>query len=212
MIGKLTGLVDWLGEDRAIIDVSGVGYLVFCSGRTLGRLGGQGQPALLWIDTHVREDHIHLYGFAERAEQEWFRLLSSVQGVGARMAMAILTVLAPEELVRAIASQDKTALTRASGVGPKLAGRITSELKDKVGAVDWGAGGVHEALSGATAGGAAAGGKKAGGVNEDAVSALVNLGYKRAEAFGAVARAAGALGDEAALEDLIRQGLKELTS
>ena len=203
MIGKLTGVVDSTGEDWAIIDVSGVGYVVFCSGRSLARLGSAGQPASLLIETHVREDHIHLYGFADPAERDWFRLLCTVQGVGARMALAILTVLSPPELTQAIAAQDKTVLTRASGVGPKLAGRVVAELRDKVGAFDLG---PVAAVAGGVAGG------HLEGPAEDAVSALVNLGYRRVEAFGAVAKAAQSLGGEAALESLIKEGLKELSA
>lgn len=200
MIGKLTGIVDSTGDDWVILDVGGVGYMVFCSGRTLGLLPPPGGAAVLWIETHVREDHIHLFGFAETAERDWFRLLHSVQGVGAKMALAVLSVLPPNELVRAIAAQDKAALSRANGVGPKLAGRIASELKDKAGGM---ALGPVEAANG-TAGG--------GEVSEDAVSALVNLGYRRAEAFAAVAKASGELGAKASVESLIKAGLKELAS
>lgn len=199
MIGKLTGVVDSQGDDWAILDVGGVGYLVFCSGRTLGLLPPPGGSATLWIETHVREDHIHLYGFADPAEHDWFKLLHSVQGVGAKMALAVLTVLPPHELVRAIAAQDKASLARAQGVGPKLAGRIASELKDKAGGIALGP------L-------AAANGAGRGAVSEDAVSALVNLGYRRAEAFAAVAKASGDLGRSASIEALIKAGLKELAS
>lgn len=199
MIGKLTGLIDSLGDDWVLIDVGGVGYMVFCSGRTLGLLPPAGGAASLWIETHVREDHIHLFGFADQAERDWYRLLNGVQGVGAKMALAILSVLPPAELVQAIAAQDKAALARASGVGPKLAGRIASELKDKAGGIALGP--VALANGGSRAG---------GGVSEDAVSALVNLGYRRAEAFSAVAKAMGDLGGEAPVEALIRAGLKEL--
>ena len=199
MIGKLTGVIDSSGEDWVLLDVGGVGYMVFCSGRTLGLLPAPGGAASLWIETHVREDHIHLFGFADPAERDWYRLLNGVQGVGAKMALAILSVLPPAELVQAIAAQDKAALTRASGVGPKLAGRIASELKDK-------AGGIALGPVALVNGGAA----PAGGVSEDAVSALVNLGYRRAEAFSAVAKAMGELGAEAPVEALIKAGLKEL--
>ncbi|WP_422365582.1 Holliday junction branch migration protein RuvA [Pelagibius sp.] len=199
MIGKLTGLIDSLGDDWVLIDVGGVGYMVFCSGRTLGLLPPAGGAASLWIETHVREDHIHLFGFADQAERDWYRLLNGVQGVGAKMALAILSVLPPAELVQAIAAQDKAALARASGVGPKLAGRIALELKDKAGGIALGP--VALANGGSRAG---------GGVSEDAVSALVNLGYRRAEAFSAVAKAMGDLGGEAPVEALIRAGLKEL--
>jgi Holliday junction DNA helicase RuvA len=200
LIGKLTGSVDSTGDDWVILDVGGVGYVVFCSGRSLGLLPPAGGGATLWIETHVREDHIHLYGFAETAERDWFRLLNSVQGVGAKMALSILSVLPPADLVRAIAAQDKASLTRANGVGPKLAGRIASELKDKAGGIALGpVGAVNGVAAGAE-------------VSEDAVSALVNLGYRRAEAFAAVAKASGDLGGQASVESLIKAGLKELAS
>jgi Holliday junction DNA helicase RuvA len=197
LIGKLTGIVDSSGDDWVILDVGGVGYLVFCSGRTLGLLAPTGRGATLWIETHVREDHIQLFGFADPAEHDWFKLLTSVQGVGAKMALAILSVLPPADLVRAIAAQDKAALSRAHGVGQKLAGRVASELKDKVGGMALG----PVALA-----------NGAGAVSEDAVSALVNLGYRRAEAFAAVAKATGELGASAPVEALIKAGLKELAS
>lgn len=203
MIGKLTGLLDSSGEDWAMVDVQGVGYLAFCSSRTLERLGRPGERVSLLIETHVREDHIHLYGFADPAERDWFRLLSTVQGVGAKMALAVLSTLAPGDLIRAIAAQDKTALTRASGVGPKLAARIIAELKDKAGAIALGP------LAAARTGGAPAG---LDGSAEDALSALVNLGYGRGEALGAVAQASRRLGSGAALEALIKEGLKELSA
>ncbi|MEE8188888.1 MAG: Holliday junction branch migration protein RuvA [Kiloniellales bacterium] len=199
MIGKLTGLVDSAGEDRAILDVAGVGYIVFCSGRTLASLPGAGEPVSLLIETHVREDHIHLYGFADAEERDWFRLLSTVQGVGARMALAILSVLPPYELTQAIAAQDKAALSRANGVGPKLAARIAAELKDKAGQI------VFSPVT------ALPGGRGAGAMPyEDAVSVLVNLGYRRTEAFGAVAEVTRELGAEAPLEAVIKAGLREL--
>ena len=200
MIGKLTGIVDSAGEDWVILDVAGVGYLAFCSGRTLGLLPPAGGAATLRIETHVREDHIHLYGFADEAEHDWFKLLQTVQGVGAKMALAVLSVLPPHDLVRAIAAQDKAAIARAHGVGQKLAGRIASELKDKAGGI----------VLGPVA--AANGGAGVGAVSEDAVSALVNLGYRRAEAFAAVAKASGDLGRSASVESLIKAGLKELAS
>lgn len=201
MIARLTGQAEILGEDRAIVDVGGVGYLVFCSGRTLARLPGDGATVQLRIETHVREDHIHLYGFADASEHEWFRLLTTVQGVGAKVALAILTVLTPDELLRAVASADKAAVARASGVGPKLAARIVSELKDKVGGIALGPAAM-----------AAANGRAAAATADaDAVSALVNLGYGRSEAFAAVARAGNRLGTGVALAELIRGGLEELS-
>ncbi|MFC4350940.1 Holliday junction branch migration protein RuvA [Fodinicurvata halophila] len=210
MIGKLTGLVDQPGEDHVILDVGGVGYIVFCSGRTLSALPQAGEVASLLIETHVREDHIHLYGFAEALERDWFRLLSGVQGVGARMALAILSVLPPLSLAQAIAAQDRAALTRANGVGPKLAARVISELKEKAGQYAVSDGLAHAA--GGAAPVAAAGDAGLAGQAEDAVSALVNLGYRRTEAFAAVSRTARQQGDGASLERLIREALRELSS
>ena len=136
MIGKLSGTIDSFKGNHVILDVNGVGYLVFASNRTLARIGSKGDPASLLIDTHVREDHIHLYGFADSAEQEWFRLLTSVQGVGAKVGLAILAVCPPEKLALIIASGDKAAITQADGVGPKLGVRILTELKDKAGKME----------------------------------------------------------------------------
>ncbi len=203
MIGKLTGKLDDTGEDWALIDVSGVGYIVFASRRTLGWLGDSGGACSLLIETHVREDHIHLFGFVDAAERDWFRLLCTVQGVGAKVALSVLSILPPEELVQAIAAQDKTALTRANGVGSKVAGRIVTELKDKAGSIALGPVAVVAGVGVASS---------AGGVSEDAVSALVNLGYRRTEAFGAVARVTSQLGSDTPVERLITAGLKELAS
>lgn len=201
MIASLKGLLEAAGDDWAVVDVAGVGYLVFCSGRTLSRLPPVGQPVRFEVETHVREDHIHLYGFSGPGERDWFRLLTTVQGVGARVAMAILSVLGPEELVQAVAAQDRVAVARANGVGPKLAGRIVAELKDKIGGI---------ALPAFQAGGAASI-PAGGGLTEDAVSALVNLGFQRADAFGAVVRAGERLGEGAEVGALIRAGLQELS-
>ena len=222
MIGKLTGVLDSAGEDWALVDVAGVGYVVFCSARTLYSLGGPGKPASLLVETHVREDHIHLYGFADGAEQDWFRLLATVQGVGAKMALAVLSVLSPADLIQAIAAQDKAALTRASGVGQKIAGRIVAELKDKAGGLALGPGAAIAANdkpgrgpgvgAGVGAGVGMAGAAGLDPVIQDALSALVNLGYGRSEALGAVARANRHLGDDATLQTLIREGLKELST
>jgi Holliday junction DNA helicase RuvA len=200
MIAKLTGVIDSKGADAAIVDVGGVGYQVFCSVRSLNRLPAAGGAISLFIETHVREDHIHLYGFVDAGEREWFRLLTTVQGVGAKLALAILGVLSSGDLTQAILVQDKTSLTRASGVGPKLAARIVAELKDKVGGI---ALGPVAAVAGAT---------EPTGPVADAISALVNLGYRRTEAFGAVAQAAKRLGPNAALDVLIKAGLKELSA
>src|SRR5215475_15625107 len=196
MIAKLAGIIDQVGPDAVVIDVGGVGYLIFCSTATISRLPPPGSPARLLIETHVREDHIHLYGFADIAERDWFRRLTTVQGVGAKLAQAVLGVLGPDDLARAIAAADKASLARAPGVGQKLAGRIAAELKDKVGAV---------------AIGPAIAALPERGVEADAVSALVNLGYRRAEAFEAVAAATRRLGGGAQVDQLIKAGLKELS-
>ncbi|MGB0671640.1 MAG: Holliday junction branch migration protein RuvA [Rhodospirillales bacterium] len=208
MIARLKGMIDGLGDDWALIDVGGVGYLLFCSRRTLSRLA-MGEAAVLDVETHVREDHIHLYGFATASERDWFRLLCTVQGVGAKVALAILGVLSPEECLRAIAAADKAAVTRAPGVGPKLAARIVAELKDKVGALALGPGPATPMAKG---GAVAAASKTDAGTEalRDATSALVNLGYGPSDALAAVSRAAGALDGEPKVEDLIRGGLAEL--
>ena len=199
MIAKLAGVIDQIGPEAAIIDVSGVGYLAFCSTRTIGRLPAVGAPASLLIETHVREDHIHLYGYVDAAERDWFRQLTTVQGVGARLALAILSAVAPEHLGPAILARDKAALMRADGVGARLAARIVNELHDKVD------GAAAEATVPTTTAADADAGPAA-----DAVSALVNLGYRRTEAFGAVATAARRLGSGADAGALIRVGLQEL--
>ena len=205
MIGKLSGTLDSVSDGIAIVDVNGVGYVVHASNRTLSRLGPNGALISLLIETQVREDAINLYGFAEKHERDWFRLLTTVQGVGAKVALAILGVLSPDELSLAIAAQDKAAITRAPGVGPKLGARIVAELKDKAGSIgnDLTVAAVNQANNGS--------GKAAAGPVEDATSALVNLGYRRTEAFTAVAKAARELGAKATLDSLIRAGLKELS-
>lgn len=207
MIARLKGLVDDLGEDWVIVDVGGVGYLVFASARTLNALPGKGEAVSLDVETHVREDHIHLYGFTGPAEKEQFTLLTSVQGVGAKMGLAILSVLGPQDLADAIAGGDKTALARANGVGPKLAQRIINELADKMPALP--PAGLERGGAKPTAG---PGGKAGAGVGADAVSALVNLGYKPADAQAAVGRILAAGEGEPPLAELIRLGLKELAS
>ncbi|HJM51801.1 MAG TPA: Holliday junction branch migration protein RuvA [Alphaproteobacteria bacterium] len=198
MIARLKGLLESQAEDGLVIDVGGVGYQVFCSAATLRRLPRPGEALVLEIETHVREDHIHLYGFTDTGEREWFRTLQTVQGVGARLALGILSALTPAELGQAVAAQDHAALTRANGVGAKLGKRIVAELRDRVPAAAMG-------LT-ATPGAATA----AGGSAADAVSALVNLGYGRSEAFAAVAAAAAELGAEPEAGELIKAGLKEL--
>jgi holliday junction DNA helicase RuvA len=208
MIAKLTGKLDSVGEDWVIVDVGGVGYLVFCSSRTLRVMPEIGGIVALHIETHVREDHIHLYGFQNVSERSWFLLLQTVQGVGAKVALAFLSLYSSEELTQIIAAGDKTALTRVNGVGPKVAGRVASELKDKVAKMDLG----PVAFAAEVSSPAHARGGTSPAAAGDAVSALVNLGYGRAEAFGAVASAARALGPEATVEDLITTGLKELAA
>jgi len=202
MIGKLKGLVESRGEDWVILDVGGVGYEVTCAPRTIAALPALGEAAALAIETYVREDQIRLFGFSSESERTWFRLLQSVQGVGAKVALAILGTLAPGDLANAIALQDKAMVARSPGVGPKVAQRIVSELKDKVPALGLSA--VEISLGGAAI--AAVGGSAAA----DAVSALANLGYAPAQASAAIAAAAQQAGDEAKAEDLIRIGLKEL--
>jgi holliday junction DNA helicase RuvA len=200
VIARLRGRLDALEDGHAVIDVGGVGYLVACSTRTLAALPRPGEPVDLLIETQVRDDSITLYGFPTAAERRWFRLLQTVQGVGARVALGILSALGPDELAHAVAAQDKAALARASGVGPRLAGRIASELKDRLSE-------LPGALAGPLPGAAAA---ALGGPADDAVSALVNLGYGRSDAHAAVAKAAAALGSAAPVEALIRTGLQEL--
>lgn len=204
MIAKLKGLLDSVSEIGCIVDVGGVGYQVFASARTLRNLPPVGQAVQLFIETHVREDHIHLFGFLTQAERAWFNLLQTVQGVGAKVALAILGSLSTDELTRALAAGDKAMLTRCDGVGPKLAVRLITELKDKLGGLDLGA-----AAAGLPSAGESAAIEGPGAV-ADALSALVNLGYKRVDAFGAVTVAARQLGDKADVSSLIRLGLKEL--
>lgn len=204
MIGKLKGLIDSYGEDYVILDVQGVGYQVHCSSRTLQALPQAGEAAALSIETYVREDQIKLFGFRSDLEREWFRLLQTVQGVGARVALAVLSTLTPSELANAIALRDKAAVARTPGVGPKVAERIVSELKDKAPAfasVDP----VVAQLAGAVAD------DNAPRAVSDAISALVNLGYGQPQAAAAVATAARSAGENAETAMLIRLGLKELS-
>lgn len=204
MIGKLKGLVDSYGEDWVILDVGGVGYLVSCSTRTLTALPQAGGATMLFIETHVREDQIRLFGFASELERDWFRLLQVVQGVGTKVALAILSTLRASDLASAIALGDKAAIARANGVGPKVAQRIVTELKDKAPAFTDAAPDVAK-LQGDI------GEKRAAGPVADAVSALVNLGYGQAQASAAVAAALRDAGEDADTARLIRLGLKELS-
>jgi holliday junction DNA helicase RuvA len=202
LIAKLKGVVDSVDEGSAVVDVNGVGYLVSASSRTLRDLA-VGGPVTLLVETIVREDAIALYGFLETAERDWFRILTTVQGVGARVALSILSTLSADEIVRAIAAQDRATLSRPAGVGPKLAARLMTELKDKAAAF----GVAPVSQKGAGLGTVV---PPTASVNEDAVSALVNLGYRRIEAFGAVARVSQRLGEDAALDAVIRAALQEL--
>ena len=204
MIGKLKGMIDSYGEDYIILDVGGVGYLVHCSARTLQALPAAGQAATLAIETHVREDQIRLFGFLTDAEREWFRLLQTVQGVGAKVALSVLGALKPADLATAIAMGDKTAIRRAPGVGPKVAERMVIELKDKAPA--------YSSLDPAVI-------RLSGAVDEkrapqpllDAVSALINLGYGQPQAAAAISAAARSAGEGAETKQLIKLGLKELS-
>ena len=203
MIGKLKGTVDSYGEDYVILDVHGVGYVVHCSTRTLQNLAPVGEAATLSIETHVREDMIRLFGFRSDSDREWFRLLQTIQGVGAKVALAILSVLEPGALATAVATGDKAAVSRAPGVGAKLAARIVAEMKDKApafGSVDPILAQLSGALDDRTAPSAAA----------DAVSALVNLGYGQPQASAAVAAALRTAPEGAEAPALIRLGLREM--
>lgn len=203
MIGRLKGTVDSFGPDSVILDVHGVGYLVHCSSRTLEALPRVGEAAVLAIETHVRETEIRLFGFASDLEREWFRLLLVVQGVGAKVALAVLSTLKASDLASAIALGDKATIARAPGVGPKVAARICAELKDKA-----------PALSGIEANVARfqadLGDKVAPRPAAEAVSALVNLGYGQSQASAAIAAAMREAGEGAETARLIRAGLKEL--
>jgi Holliday junction DNA helicase RuvA len=204
MIGKLKGMIDSYGDDSVILDVGGVGYLVHCSARTLQALPGTGEPVALSIETYVREDQIRLFGFASDVEREWFRLLQTVQGVGAKVALAVLGTLKPADLATAIATRDKAMIARTPGVGPKVAERIVNELKDKAPAYA----SVDPAVI-----------RLAGAIDEkrapqpitDAISALVNLGYGQPQAAAAIAAATRTSGEGADVANLIRLGLKELS-
>jgi Holliday junction DNA helicase RuvA len=198
MIAQLTGRVDSLSDGTCIIDVGGVGYLVQASSRTLSALPQPPSVAKVLVETHVREDAIVLYGFADSAERDWFRLLTTVQGVGGKVALGILSAMSPRDLIGAIAAGDKATLTRAQGVGPRLAIRLLTELKDKTGAMPTSVSGVsYTPIAAATPA-------------DDALSALVNLGYRRPEAQQTVARVLDRLGEKATLDSLIRDSLKEL--
>jgi Holliday junction DNA helicase RuvA len=188
MIALLTGRIEALADGACVVDVNGVGYLVHASTRTLATLPRPPEAARLLVETHVREDAILLYGFADSAERDWFRLLTTVQGVGGRVALSILSTLAPRDLIAALSAGDRASLSRAAGVGARLAARLVTELRDKVGAMPAGTAGPEA----------------------DATSALVNLGYRQPEAQAAVARAAERLGETPGLDALIREALRDM--
>ena len=198
MIAKLRGLLDGFGADFAVIDVAGVGYLVSASSRTLSQLGAIGDEVVLHTEMLVSQDAIRLVGFSTAAERDWFRLLIGVQGVGARVALAILSALALDEVHNAVASGDSAMIARAQGVGPKLALRIVNELRDKAGGIALGPGAGARVPAGSHA--------------QDAVSALVNLGFRPADASTAVGKAESELGPEASLDQLVRAALKKAAS
>ena len=204
MIARLRGLVDDVGLEGVLIDAGGVGYPVLVSTRTRAALPA-GETATLLIETQIREDAVTYFGFIDRAERDWFRTLTTVQGVGGKVALNILSAFEPDRLARTILSQDRALLTRADGVGPKLAIRLVTELKDRASA--WGLGAAPSRIDVA-----ALAPTPAPGPIEDAVSALVNLGYRRSDALGAVATAQHKLGGAASAGDLIRGGLKEIAS
>lgn len=195
MIAQLKGRIEVTGVDHVVIDVNGVGYLAGASAKTLAALGGVGDFATLHTEMLVSEDSIRLMGFATAAERDWFRLLTGVQGVGAKVALAILSILGPEEVQTAVARADAAMIARANGVGSKLAQRIVNELKDKAGGIALGSGG--------------AGAPPAGGAPQDAVSAMLNLGFRPAEASAAVGAAADELGAGATLDALVRLALRK---
>ena len=197
MIAKLKGLLDETGADWAVIDVSGVGYLVHCSSKTLAALGERGEACTVYTDLQVSENDMRLLGFADGSERDWFRLLTQVQGVGSKVALAILSALSTSEVQTACSNGDAAMVARAQGVGPKLAGRIVNELKDKAGALPSSGGGIGVAAI------------PAGGASADTVSALENLGFKPATAARAVAQALDELGEGAGEGDLIRVALKK---
>ena len=209
MIAKLRGLIDTIGEDYCIIDVNGVGYLVSASSKTLGKLA-QGQEATLLTEMVVREDSLSLFGFADAWEKEWFSTLTKVQGVGAKVCLSILSVLTPAQLSQAVSAQDKSSFCRASGVGPKLAARIVTELKDKIVTIQVGVSGgnADEVIEGAPAAQIALPKDADYSKSEDVISALVNLGYQRLEAYRAVSKAI-AENPDANVPTLIRLALKE---
>ena len=211
MIAKLTGIIDSVAGNHVIVDVNGVGYLVYSSGRTLSKIGSEhGINVSLLIETVVREDSFTLYGFADAHEKEWFNLLCTVQGVGAKAALLILSAIPAEKLAMVIASEDKAAIRQADGIGPKLATRIITELKDKAGKIAMGenafkASGIKSQSSGGVS-------KMPVSNSNDAISALINLGYGRSEAFSVITNVVARVGEDAEVNELITEGLKELSA
>ena len=205
MIAKLTGKITRANDESVIIDVNGVGYLVFCSAKTLEVVSKNEEVTSLLVETHVREDHIHLFGFFEEAEQNCFKILTTVQGVGAKVALGILSSWSPNKLANAISAGDKNLITKAPGVGPKLAARIITELKDKMGS-------VYESQIITNYGQKSVNKKVDEGVISDVISALENLGYQRGNAYAASLAAADRLGDSVSLQVLIREALSELSA
>ncbi len=197
MIALLTGRLAQVEADRCVIDVNGVGYLVQASTRTLAALPRPPEPARVLVETVVREDAILLYGFSDSAERDWFRLLTTVQGVGAKVALGILSGLSPRDLIAVIAAGDRSSLTRLQGVGPRLADRLLSELREKAGGMPTGTGATLSPVAG-------------GGTEADALAALAGLGFRRQEAAPAVTRVLDRLGTEASLDAVLRDSLKEL--
>ena len=206
MIGKLTGVIDEIGTDFAVIDVGGVGYVVHCAARVLGNLPQPGNRATLFVETQMREDAIKLFGFTTSEEREWFRLMQTVQGVGAKVALSILSTMSVSDLARAVAFEDKASVGRAQGVGPKLAARIVAELKDKAAAIS---APLHVARG---EGGAVVSLTRPAGAAAEAVSALVNLGYPQAQASQAIASVVAREGKELPVQALIREGLRALST
>ena len=205
MIAKLTGKITRANDESLIIDVNGVGYLVFCSAKTLEVVSKNEEVTSLLVETHVREDHIHLFGFFEEAEQNCFKILTTVQGVGAKVALGILSSWTPDKLANAISAGDKNLITKAPGVGPKLAARIITELKDKMGS-------VYDSQIITNYGQKSVNKKVDEGVISDVISALENLGYQRGNAYAASLAAADRLGDSVSLQVLIREALSELSA
>lgn len=199
MIGKLKGIIDTVDEDHIILDVAGVGYIVFASSKTISQLGAVGEAASFLIETHIREDHFHLYGFPTTQEKKWFKILLNVQGVGAKLALSVLSAYGPQELTQIIAAQDKAMFAKVSGVGPKLATRLTTELKDKVGTIS------DEFLTSSNVTQLET--SAADGTKSDAVSALTNLGITKMDAFIAVNKIAN---DDMSVEEIIASALREV--